>query len=244
MNAFKVDEPPPEQVFKVDPGAGERQIAKVQALRASRDQKAVDASLVKLREVCASGANVMPATVEAVKTFATIGEIFSCGAKSTASTFRSPKGSKSIMETARKFERPLRVVITKVGLDGHDRGVKVIAQAFRDAGMEVIYAGLRRTPEQIADIVLQEDADVLGLSILSGAVVPLTTKVLAALKAREVDDVLMVVGGIVTKEAKAELNSIGVKGIFGPGASLTEIIDFVHKNVPQLRAVWILCRYG
>ena len=89
-----------------------------------------------------------------------------------------------------KFARPLRVVMTKVGLDGHDRGVKVIAQALRDAGMEVIYAGLRRTPEEIAEIVLQEDADVLGLSILSGAVVPLTRKVLDALKAREIDDVL------------------------------------------------------
>lgn len=141
------------------------------------------------------------------------------------------------MEAARKFQRPLRVVITKVGLDGHDRGVKVIAQAFRDAGMEVIYAGLRRTPEQIADIVLQEDADVLGLSILSGAVVPLTARVLAALKEREADDVLLVVGGIVTKEAKAELQALGVEGIFGPGASLAEIIDFVHTNVPQLRAV-------
>jgi methylmalonyl-CoA mutase C-terminal domain/subunit len=141
------------------------------------------------------------------------------------------------MEAARKFQRPLRVVITKVGLDGHDRGVKVIAQALRDAGMEVIYAGLRRTPEQIADIVLQEDADVLGLSILSGAVVPLTRKVLEALHKREVDDVLLVVGGIVTKEAKVELQQLGVEGIFGPGASLAEIIDYVHTNVPQLRAV-------
>lgn len=142
-----------------------------------------------------------------------------------------------MMQAARKFERPLRVVITKVGLDGHDRGVKVIAQALRDAGMEVIYAGLRRTPEQIADIVLQEDADVLGLSILSGAVVPLTRKVLEALRKREVDDVLLVVGGIVTKEAKAELQALGVEGIFGPGASLTDIINFVHTNVPLQRAV-------
>ena len=94
--------------------------------------------------------------------------------------------------------RPLRVVLTKVGLDGHDRGVKVIAQALRDAGMEVIYAGLRRTPEEIADIVLEEDADVLGLSILSGAVVPLTKRVVEALTKRELSDVLLVVGGIVT----------------------------------------------
>lgn len=129
------------------------------------------------------------------------------------------------------------MVITKVGLDGHDRGVKVIAQALRDAGMEVIYAGLRRSPDEIAEMVLQEDADVLGLSILSGAVVPLTRKVIAALRARELDDVLVVVGGIVTTEARQELQDMGVEGIYGPGASLTDIVEFVHANVPQLRAV-------
>jgi methylmalonyl-CoA mutase C-terminal domain/subunit len=137
----------------------------------------------------------------------------------------------------RKFARPLRVVITKVGLDGHDRGVKVIAQALRDAGMEVIYAGLRRTPEEIADIVLQEDADVLGLSILSGAVVPLTRKVIDALKGREIDDVLVVVGGIVTVEARAELEELGITGIFGPGSPLGDIVKTIEIGVPRLRAV-------
>ena len=141
------------------------------------------------------------------------------------------------MSAEKKFKRPLRVVITKVGLDGHDRGVKVIAQALRDAGMEVIYAGLRRTPDEIAEIVLQEDADVLGLSILSGAVVPLTTKVQAALKARELDDVLTIVGGIVTKEARAELEGLGITGIFGPGSSLGEIIGHIETTVPRLRAI-------
>ena len=138
---------------------------------------------------------------------------------------------------ATKFSRPLRVVMTKVGLDGHDRGVKVIAQALRDAGMEVIYAGLRRPPDEIADIVLQEDADVLGLSILSGAVVPLTHRVVDALAAREIDDVLLVVGGIVTPEARAKLEELGVTGIFGPGSSLRDIIGHVEENVPRLRAV-------
>jgi methylmalonyl-CoA mutase, C-terminal domain len=141
------------------------------------------------------------------------------------------------MQSTRKFDRPLRVVMTKVGLDGHDRGVKVIAQAFRDAGMEVIYAGLRRTPEEIANIVLQEDADVLGLSILSGAVVPLTQRVLGALKEREIDDVLVTVGGIVTAEAREELRVLGISGVFGPGTSIAEIVGFVHDNVPKLRTV-------
>jgi methylmalonyl-CoA mutase C-terminal domain/subunit len=128
-------------------------------------------------------------------------------------------------------QRPIRVVLTKVGLDGHDRGVKVIAQALRDAGMEVIYAGLRRTPEDIARIVLEEDADVLGLSILSGAVVPLTRRVLEALKALEVDDVVLVVGGIVPDPARAELNGMGVPGVFTPGTSLTEIVKFIESSV-------------
>jgi len=132
--------------------------------------------------------------------------------------------------------RPIRVVLTKVGLDGHDRGVKVIAQALRDAGMEVIYAGLRRTPEEIARIVMEEDADVLGLSILSGAVVPLTQRVRAALEAHQVDDVVLVVGGIVPEPARAELQGMGVTGVFTPGTSLAEIVRFIRDNVPHERS--------
>jgi methylmalonyl-CoA mutase C-terminal domain/subunit len=132
--------------------------------------------------------------------------------------------------------RPIRVVLTKVGLDGHDRGVKVIAQALRDAGMEVIYAGLRRTPEDIARIVLEEDADVLGLSILSGAVVPLTRRVQAALLAQQIDDVVLVVGGIVQPAARDELNAIGVQGVFTPGTSLGEIVQFIRNSVPRERS--------
>lgn len=131
--------------------------------------------------------------------------------------------------------RPIRVVLTKVGLDGHDRGVKVIAQALRDAGMEVIYAGLRRTPEEIARIVLEEDADVLGLSILSGAVVPLTKRVHAALLARQIGDVVLVVGGIVPEPARAELKAMGITGVFSPGTSLKEIVTFIRNTVPQER---------
>lgn len=133
--------------------------------------------------------------------------------------------------------RPIKVVVTKVGLDGHDRGVKVIAQALRDAGMEVVYAGLRRTPEEIARIVLEEDADVLGLSILSGAVYPLTQRVKEALAAQQLDDVLLVVGGIVPVEVRQALKDIGVEGIFGPGSSLAEVIGYIQKNVKLERAL-------
>lgn len=141
----------------------------------------------------------------------------------------------TLIQSNSKSQRPLRVVMTKVGLDGHDRGVKVIARALRDAGMEVIYAGLRRTPDEIADIVLQEDADVLGLSILSGAVIPLTRRVIEALRAREIDDVLIVVGGIVTSDAREELLQSGITGIFGPGSSLAEIVTFIQANTTAVR---------
>jgi methylmalonyl-CoA mutase C-terminal domain/subunit len=133
------------------------------------------------------------------------------------------------------MERRLRVVVTKVGLDGHDRGVKVVAQALRDAGMEVIYAGLRRSPEEIARIIVEEDADVLGLSILSGALVPLVRRVTDALAEAGVDDVLVVVGGIIPKEAVPELNAMGVEGLFGPGAALTEMVEFIRENAAKER---------
>lgn len=135
------------------------------------------------------------------------------------------------MSDSYKGGRPIRVVLTKVGLDGHDRGVKVIAQALRDDGMEVIYAGLRRTPQDIARIVMEEDADVLGLSILSGAVLPLTQRVLAALQEAQCDDVLLVVGGIVPQPILEQLNAMGIGGVFGPGASLADITGFIRANV-------------
>lgn len=139
--------------------------------------------------------------------------------------------------SSEKSGRPIRVVVTKVGLDGHDRGVKVIAQALRDDGMEVIYAGLRRSADEIARIVLEEDADVLGLSILSGAVLPLTKRVKEALLAQGLDDVLLVVGGIVPVEIRPALAELGVTGIFGPGSSLADVIRYIRGNVVQERTL-------
>jgi methylmalonyl-CoA mutase, C-terminal domain len=136
---------------------------------------------------------------------------------------------------ARALQPPIRAVVTKVGLDGHDRGVKVVAQGFRDAGMEVIYPGLRRSPEELAEIVLQEDAEVLGLSILSGAVVSLTRKVTAALHERDLDDTVVVVGGIVSPEVADTLKGMGVTGAFGPGSSLFDIVDFTVDRVLERR---------
>jgi methylmalonyl-CoA mutase C-terminal domain/subunit len=127
--------------------------------------------------------------------------------------------------------RQIRVVIAKPGLDGHDRGAKVIARALRDAGMEVIYTGLRQTPEQVASAALQEDADVIGLSILSGAHMHICPRLMQLLHEKGMDDVLVVVGGIIPDVDIPRLREIGVKGIFLPGTPMQEITDFITANV-------------
>jgi methylmalonyl-CoA mutase C-terminal domain/subunit len=125
----------------------------------------------------------------------------------------------------------VRVVIAKPGLDGHDRGAKVIARALRDAGMEVIYTGLRQTPEQIVAAALQEDADVIGLSILSGAHNHIAPRLMDLLRQKGLDDVLVVIGGIIPDVDIPKLKEIGVKGVFLPGTPMQEIVEFINKNV-------------
>ena len=124
----------------------------------------------------------------------------------------------------------IRVVIAKPGLDGHDRGARVIARALRDAGMEVIYTGLRQTPEQIVSAALQEDADVIGLSILSGAHMHICPRVMALLAERGLRDVLVVVGGIIPDVDIPKLNEMGIRGIFLPGTPMQEIVTFIRNN--------------
>ena len=128
-------------------------------------------------------------------------------------------------------ERKIRILIAKPGLDGHDRGAKVVARALRDAGMEVIYTGIRQTPEMIAEAALQEDVDAIGLSILSGAHMEIFPRVVAQLKARGVDDILLLVGGIIPDDDIPALREMGFRGIFRPGTTTTEIIDFIRENV-------------
>jgi methylmalonyl-CoA mutase, C-terminal domain len=128
-------------------------------------------------------------------------------------------------------DRKIRVLVAKPGLDGHDRGAKVIARALRDAGMEVIYTGLRQTPEMIASAALQEDADVIGLSILSGAHNHIAPKLMELLKGKGLDDVLVLIGGIIPDVDIPKLKDIGVKGIFLPGTPMQHIIDFINGNV-------------
>jgi methylmalonyl-CoA mutase C-terminal domain/subunit len=126
--------------------------------------------------------------------------------------------------------RKIRVVVAKPGLDGHDRGAKVIARALRDAGMEVIYTGLRQTPEQIVTTAIQEDADVIGLSILSGAHTTIVPQLMTRLHDRHMDDVLVVIGGIIPDADVADMKALGVSEVFQPGASLDGIVHFIQSH--------------
>ncbi|TMK71814.1 MAG: cobalamin B12-binding domain-containing protein [Actinobacteria bacterium] len=133
--------------------------------------------------------------------------------------------------------RKIRVVVAKPGLDGHDRGAKIIARALRDAGMEVIYTGLHQTPEQIAATVVQEDADAIGLSILSGAHMTLVPKVVELLREQGVDDVVVTVGGTIPADDAPELKKLGVAEVFTPGASTDEIVDFIRSAIDERRTL-------
>lgn len=130
------------------------------------------------------------------------------------------------------MENRIRVLVAKPGLDGHDRGAKVIARALRDAGMEVIYTGLRQTPEMIVNAALQEDVQVIGLSILSGAHNAIVPRVMELLRQQEMTDVRVIVGGIIPDPDAERLKQLGVAAVFQPGASLQEIVDFIRSSVP------------
>jgi methylmalonyl-CoA mutase, C-terminal domain len=132
---------------------------------------------------------------------------------------------------AASTEKKIRVVVAKPGLDGHDRGAKIIARALRDAGMEVIYTGLHQTPEQIVETVIQEDADAVGLSILSGAHMTLVPRIMALLKEQGVDDVVVTLGGTIPSDDVKELKELGVAEVFTPGASTQQAVDFIRSAV-------------
>jgi len=139
---------------------------------------------------------------------------------------------------ADRQDRKIRVIIAKPGLDGHDRGAKVIARALRDAGMEVIYTGLRQTPEQIVVAALQEDADVIGLSILSGAHLHICTRIAELLQREKLEHVQIVVGGIIPDADVPALNALGIRGVFVPGTLMREIVQFIRTTVqPRVEAL-------
>jgi methylmalonyl-CoA mutase C-terminal domain/subunit len=127
-------------------------------------------------------------------------------------------------------ERPIRVLVAKPGLDGHDRGAKVIARALRDAGMEVIYTGIRQTPEMIVETALQEDVDIIGLSILSGAHMTLFPRIISLMHDRGLDDVPVVAGGIIPESDIPELHKMGIRAIFGPGTPTQQVVEYIRAN--------------
>ena len=129
----------------------------------------------------------------------------------------------------------IRVLVAKPGLDGHDRGAKIIARAFRDAGFEVVYTGLRQTPEQVVTAALQEDVDVIGLSVLSGAHMTLCPRIMELMKKEKLDDVLVLVGGIIPDQDIPKLKALGVSEVFQPGVSTEDIIDYVRRSVGNRR---------
>jgi methylmalonyl-CoA mutase C-terminal domain/subunit len=131
-------------------------------------------------------------------------------------------------------ERPIKVLIAKPGLDGHDRGAKVLARGLRDEGFEVVYTGLRQTPEMVATAALQEDVDVVGLSILSGAHMTLVPRICALLREKGLDDVLVAAGGIIPDDDLPALREAGVSAVFGPGTTIGEVADFIRANVRPL----------
>jgi len=133
------------------------------------------------------------------------------------------------------IKRRIKVLVAKLGLDGHDRGAKVVARALRDAGMEVVYTGIRQTPEQVVNAALQEDVDVVGISILSGAHMALVPRVLELLREKGLDDVAVVVGGIIPGDDIPKLKAMGVKEVFIPGTPLNAIVDFIRRNVAAKR---------
>lgn len=135
-----------------------------------------------------------------------------------------------------EMKRPIRVLVAKVGLDGHDRGAKVIATSLRDAGMEVIYTGLRQTPEMVVNSALQEDVDAIGVSILSGAHMTVFKKIIQLMKEKEMDDVLLTGGGIIPDEDMKELNEMGVGKLFPPGTTTTVIADYIKNWVKENRS--------
>ncbi len=142
------------------------------------------------------------------------------------------RARRRVRYTACAVARRYRVIVAKPGLDGHDRGAKVVARALRDAGFEVIYTGLHQTPEQIVETAIQEDADAVGISILSGAHMTLVPRVLDGLRANGAEDVLVVVGGTIPQEDADELKSKGVAEVFTPGAPMSGIVDFLRAKVP------------
>ena len=217
----RTDEEPIE-ILRIDPALERKQVDRLQATAPAATAPRSSASLTELKRAAATEENLMPSILEAARARATEGEMIARDAGGLRDLHRespcSRAGAGPLPHGRTATARKIRVVVAKPGLDGHDRGAKIIARALRDAGMEVIYTGLHQTPEQIAETVIQEDADAVGLSILSGAHMTLVPRVVDAARAsRASDDVVVTVGGTIPADDIAELKKLGVAEVFTPG---------------------------
>jgi (2R)-ethylmalonyl-CoA mutase len=256
VNLFTETEPSPlvdgsvERILKVDPAAEREQIDGLRAFRARRNGEAVAAALRRLREVAGGGENVMPASIACAEAGVTTGE-WADTLRAVFGEFRAPTGvgasvvasggsdavaavREKLAVTERALGRKLRMLVGKPGLDGHSNGAEQIALAARDAGFEVIYEGIRSTPEQIARTASDEDVSVVGLSILSGSHLELVPETLRLLRERGGIDVPVVVGGIIPTEDRERLLAAGVKRVYTPkdfeiGTILGDIIEVVRQ---------------
>ena len=217
VNDFVQTDEKPIEILYIDDSTAETQLARLAELKRTRDNDRVQRSLDGLR-----AGRAWPRQHDAAA--ARVRARLCHGGRDVR---RAPRGVGRIRGSAGHMSQKIRVVIAKPGLDGHDRGAKVIARALRDAGMEVIYTGLRQTPEQIVNAALQEDADVIGLSILSGAHMHICPRVVELLKEKGLDDVQIVVGGIIPTQDVPKLNALGITGIFIPGTPMQNIVEFI-----------------
>jgi len=147
--------------------------------------------------------------------------------------FSCPPEKQTVTLKEMDMERKIRVLVSKIGLDGHDRGAKVIAYGLRDAGFEVIFLGIRHTPEQIVNTAIQEDVDVIGLSVLSGAHMPLTKRIIELLKEQGGEEIILLVGGVIPREDKPRLKEMGVLEVFTSGADIKQVAEVIHAHVPK-----------
>jgi methylmalonyl-CoA mutase C-terminal domain/subunit len=195
-----------------------------------RDDDGVDARPVAAVELSKPREHAGPA-VEQQPSFALLDEVAGLRAAGVRPRRAAPDHPQFHAHILTQMERKIRVVIAKPGLDGHDRGAKIIARALRDAGMEVVYTGLHQTPEQIVETAIQEDADAVGVSILSGAHMTLIPRILELLRENGAEDVVVVVGGTIPTDDARELKEQGVAEVFTPGAPTSEIVDFLRNKV-------------
>lgn len=239
INRFTGGAKPPLKFLKVDPAMSERQINRLKTVRQRRDQRRVSEVLQELRKVAQSRDNVMPSILEAVKAYATLGEI--CGVLREVLGEYQPYRESDLKQVPFRYidaksepaggpVKPVRVLVGKLGLDGHDRGARVVARALCDAGIEVVYSGLRQTPEQIVETSMREKVQLIGLSILSGAHMQLLPPVVELLRQREGSDILVVVGGIIPLEDITYLKRTGIAEVFTPGTFTRDIVAFINRQ--------------